>query len=816
MQLATTLKRLTAALALALAVAAIASGAHADTTTVSPTHWWTADGTAADSAGTDDGVALNGADYAPGVRGQAFHLDGPAAEFRFDTSGGNFEAQDFTLAFFMRTTSLAQQAIVEKRPICDAGSFWGFRMRDGIPGAELDANGRDRPVLSSNRFVADGQWHHVALVRAGTTATLYVDGTPAASDTTPEPTMLHNDAPLRVGMSACTGIDGTGPYSGDLDELMTFPAALSQADVEALAAGVIPQPRVADLSVVVQSPDHVRLGDQFAYDLTIANAGPDDAQAVHLTDELPAGVMVEGYSGPECAFSGQPVPGQASRLDCSWNTFAAGTSVHVYVVGRADRLGAFVSTVRLSAAGDDPVETNDVSAATTQVTLPRVPGVVVGWGCVGVVPQVDAGQCNARDFLSDAVAVAAGQRHSLALESDGTVVAWGCFISNFGQCNVPPDLAGAAAIAAGSFHSLALRRDGTVAAWGCGPIGGPVDRGQCNVPAGSRHCHAIAAGGSHSLALKRNGTVVSWGCGAAGDAGSAACRRTVRRDRDRRRNGAEPRLAARRRRGRLGLRGNGELRAVRRPCRSRRRHGDRRGHRVHLALKGDGTVVAWGCAGIVDFGQCSVPAGLVDVVAIAAGGRHALALRRDGTVVAWGCRGIGDFGQCSVPSALTGVSAISAGQFNGLAVAGSSQSLTRDVLSQAGDLPAGASKRDAGTLKSVVTNLAASLSSSLWLDVNHADTKRGPTIFDRHAASVALLMKSSIAPAQEMIDGLVRADEFLARVALGEAAASGDAKKLADAQKELSLAEQSLDQGRFDLAITHYKNAWQKAQQAAA
>ena len=89
MELATTLKRLTAALALALVVAAIASGAHADTTpTVSPTHRWTADGTAADSVGTDDGVALNGADYVPGVRGQAFHLNGPAAEFRFDTSGG--------------------------------------------------------------------------------------------------------------------------------------------------------------------------------------------------------------------------------------------------------------------------------------------------------------------------------------------------------------------------------------------------------------------------------------------------------------------------------------------------------------------------------------------------------------------------------------------------------------------------------------------------------------------------------------------------------------------------------------------------------
>ena len=53
----------------------------------------------------------------------------------------------------------------------------------------------------------------------------------------------------------------------------------------------------------------------------------------------------------------------------------------------------------------------------------------------------------------------------------------------------------------------------------------------------------------------------------------------------------------------------------------------------NLALKNDGTVVAWGenC-----YGQATVPAGLSGVVAIAAGALHSLALKNDGTVVAWG------------------------------------------------------------------------------------------------------------------------------------------------------------------------------------
>ena len=35
-------------------------------------------------------------------------------------------------------------------------------------------------------------------------------------------------------------------------------------------------------------------------------------------------------------------------------------------------------------------------------------------------------------------------------------------------------------------------------------------------------------------------------------------------------------------------------------------------------------------------GQSDVPAGLSNVVAVAAGGQHSLALKADGTVVAWG------------------------------------------------------------------------------------------------------------------------------------------------------------------------------------
>src|SRR5438445_5776676 len=76
-----------------------------------------------------------------------------------------------------------------------------------------------------------------------------------------------------------------------------------------------------------------------------------------------------------------------------------------------------------------------------------------------------------------------------------------------------------------------------------------------------------------------------------------------------------------------------------------------------LALKNDGTVVAWGSNAS---GQSTVPAGLNSVVAIAAGGLHSLALKNDGTVVAWGYN---ESGQGAVKTGYEAVVAIAGGWF---------------------------------------------------------------------------------------------------------------------------------------------------------
>jgi Tol biopolymer transport system component/alpha-tubulin suppressor-like RCC1 family protein len=272
------------------------------------------------------------------------------------------------------------------------------------------------------------------------------------------------------------------------------------------------------------------------------------------------------------------------------------------------------------------------------------PSSVVAWG------DDDAGQTDVPAGLTNAVAVAAGASHSLALKADGTVVAWGD--SWYGETEVPSDLTNGVAIAAGDDFSLALRSDGTVVGWGFD------DDGEIDVPVDLANVVAIAAGDSFSLALKADGTVVAWGEDSYGQTNVPSDLTNV-----------------------VAVAG---------------------GWYHSLALKTDGTVVAWGDD---SYGQTNVPMDLTNGVAVAAGAVHSLALKTDGTVAAWGhewgaipmdlTNGVAiaggvfhslalkadstvaawgynwhSYGETNVPSGLTNVVAIAAGGFHNLALAG--------------------------------------------------------------------------------------------------------------------------------------------------
>lgn len=269
------------------------------------------------------------------------------------------------------------------------------------------------------------------------------------------------------------------------------------------------------------------------------------------------------------------------------------------------------------------------------------------------------------------IAIAAAQSHSLALKSDGSVWAWGDnTYGEFGNGTttssstlVQVSLTGATAIAGGYIHSLAIKGDGTVWAWGDNVVGQLGDGTRTNKyspvqVSGLTGVIAITAGYEHTLALKGDGTVWAWGFNGNGQLGYGQISSN---------NYSTIPIQV------VGLTGVTRVAA---------------GEMISLALKSDGTVWAWGHSPLGDGGaSSSTPvqvSGLTGITAIAAAGgppnsvKHSLALKGDGTVWAWGGNSFGQLGDGtqtdrSIPiqvSGLSGVTAIAAGDRHSLAIKG--------------------------------------------------------------------------------------------------------------------------------------------------
>jgi len=206
-------------------------------------------------------------------------------------------------------------------------------------------------------------------------------------------------------------------------------------------------------------------------------------------------------------------------------------------------------------------------------------------GTVVAVGRNKYGQCDVGGW-TDIVQVAAGYGHTVGVKSGGSVVAVG--FKNFGQCDVG-NWSDIVQVAPGSQQTVGLKSDHTVVAVGSNY------NGQCNV-GNWTDIIQVAAGDDHVVGVKADGTVVAVGFNYNGQCNVG--------------NWTDINQAA-------------------------------AGGSHTMGLKTDGTVVA---VGYNWAGECDV-SGWTDIVQVAAGDGHVVGVKADGTVVA---AGDNTYGQCDV------------------------------------------------------------------------------------------------------------------------------------------------------------------------
>jgi len=184
-----------------------------------------------------------------------------------------------------------------------------------------------------------------------------------------------------------------------------------------------------------------------------------------------------------------------------------------------------------------PLDVVDISCKADHVLALARDGGVCAWGRgdggqlgIGPLPNVTFKTQSARVMpfvpypvrvpgVSNVTAIATGNRHSLVLLKDGTVLSWG--FNRFGQVgdgttmnrDRPITVNGvrnAVAISAGWDFSVAVLADGTVMDWGA-TYGNPTPRPTPALVPGTRGIRTAVAGGSHVAAITTTGGVMTWG-----------------------------------------------------------------------------------------------------------------------------------------------------------------------------------------------------------------------------------------------------------------------------------------------------------------
>jgi alpha-tubulin suppressor-like RCC1 family protein len=448
---------------------------------------------------------------------------------------------------------------------------------------------------------------------------------------------------------------------------------------------------VSDFSVTVQPSSPVAAGSQTTFQVrfTPSTEGLRGATVNIANDDVDENLYDFAISGigaltatPEVILSGNGVeiddgdttPSSTDGTDFGTAGVAAGTVTHTFTIAnsglaslnltgtpRVSISGPHASDFTVAAQPNSPLAAGETTTFEVQFS-PNAEG--LREALVSIAN--DDSDENPYDFAVRGSgsftlnpAVAGGYLHSLALQDDGSLWAWGG--NDFGQLGdgtnthqSVPTFIGTdySAIAVGHYHSLAVKTDGSLWAFGNNSSGqlGDGTSASRQVPTFIGNGYSSIAGGHfHSLALKSDGSLWAWGDNAFGQLGDGTTT-----------NRLAPTL--------IGT-GYSDIVA---------------GHNHSAALKADGSLWAWGDNSSGQLGDGTTTDRLVPTLigtgysAIAGSYYHTLALKADGSLWAWGDNGFGQVGDGTttdrlVPTLIgTGYSGIAGGYYHTLALKGDS------------------------------------------------------------------------------------------------------------------------------------------------
>ncbi len=281
-------------------------------------NWWPLDElsgpTSVDIRGTpNNGLHVGSPTPVAGKVQGALQFDGVNDQVDIvDAAEVNFGTGDFSIDAWIRTSIAGgTAALVDK---IDAATSTGYSLllQSGILSLQL-ADGSST-TYSSGYFVADGDWHLVAVTvdrDAALGITFYVDGLPVSNaNPTLHPGSLTNTDDLVLGARTSTGSDR---FSGEMDEVEMYDRVLSDFDIFTLrladslgkcslevvaGACCIPQ---SGCFLTINEEECDSLGGFYLGDSTSCDSNTCEVYALGVCC-LPDGTCVDSVGHDSCAY----------------------------------------------------------------------------------------------------------------------------------------------------------------------------------------------------------------------------------------------------------------------------------------------------------------------------------------------------------------------------------------------------------------------------------------------------------------------------------------------------------------------------------
>ena len=210
----------------------------------------------------------------------------------------------------------------------------------------------------------------------------------------------------------------------------------------------------------------------------------------------------------------------------------------------ADLAGTYVASLSVNDGKiSSPASTVSIAAAAAANSVPvfsamsshntnfgiDANGDLWGWGWNG---HGELGNANTTDTLKPALlghgyasisGSYGGESFTLAVKSDGTLLAWGINLFNTGGPDaLTPQVIGTggfASVSASTYFQAALKTDGSLWTWGRNDSGLAGDGSTVPIPAPKQigtNFATVSAGAIHAMAVKKDGSLWAWGSGTCG------------------------------------------------------------------------------------------------------------------------------------------------------------------------------------------------------------------------------------------------------------------------------------------------------------